>query len=99
MDPGPYRGPGWRFVASPGRSAPAAVAGARATPFIQVTTMAHDPKKPAHTAPSKPFSPPPGGKPSQPSHQPGHHDPHHDPHHQPHQPGSPSPKFTDPKKK
>ena len=63
--------------------------------LILVTHMAHDPKKPAQTAPSKPFSPPPGGKPSQPSHQ-----PHHDPHHQPHQhPGSPAPKFTDPKKK
>jgi hypothetical protein len=52
--------------------------------------MAHDPKqKPAQTAPSKPFTPPPGGKPS-----PGQ------PHQQPHQsPGSPAPKFTDPKKK
>jgi hypothetical protein len=56
--------------------------------------MAHDPKKPAQTAPSKPFTPPPAGKPSQPHQQP-HHDPHHQPHHQP---GSPA-KFTDPKKK
>jgi hypothetical protein len=51
--------------------------------------MAHDPKKPAQTAPSKPFTPPPAGKPSQPQ----------QPHQQPHQqPGGPA-KFTDPKKK
>ena len=50
--------------------------------------MAQDPKqKPAHTAPSKPFSPPPAGKPSQPFQPPQH------------QPGSPAPKHTDPNKK
>lgn len=68
---------------------PAAFAG-RAATINQVTHMAHDPKKPAQTAPSKPFTPPPGGKPSQPQQQ---------PYQQPHQqPGGPA-KFTDPKKK
>jgi len=52
--------------------------------------MAHDPKKPAQTAPSKPFTPPPAGKPAQPS------QPHHQPHHSP---STPAPKHTDPKKK
>ena len=47
--------------------------------------MGHDPKqKPAQTAPSKPSTPTPAGKPVSPPHT---------------QPGSPTPKFTDPKKK
>jgi len=53
--------------------------------------MSPDPKQkpaqPAHTAPSKPSTPPPAGKPAQPHQAPQHH------------PGSPAPKFTDPKKK
>jgi len=50
--------------------------------------MAQDPKqKPFQTAPSKPSTPPPAGKPTQPAHTPQH------------QPGSPAPKQTDPKKK
>ena len=48
----------------------------------------NDPKQkpPVHTAPGKPFTPPPAGKPTQPQQV-------------PHQTPTQTPKFTDPKKK